>query len=69
MTEKPFLDIKEASELTGLTKATIYRKVSQETIPAYKLGNKAIRFDRAELIEWMKQRPIGGDREPKTDQA
>lgn len=59
MTDKPFLNVKEASELTGLTEKTIYRKISEGTIPAYKLSNKVIRFDRTELIDWIKERPVG----------
>lgn len=56
---KQFLNINEASQLTGLTVQTIYRKIHEKAIPAYKIGNKAIRFDREELISWIKSNKIG----------
>jgi len=64
---KQFLDVNEASELTGLTVPTIYRKVSQKTMPAYKVGGKSLRFDRKELIAWMKSKPIGQKFEAKSE--
>lgn len=65
--QKQFLDVNEASELTGLTVPTIYRKVSQKTMPAYKVGGKSLRFDRQELIEWVKSKPIGQKVQKESD--
>lgn len=43
-----------AQELTGLSKATIYKLVSERKICHSKRGNK-LYFNRAELLDWVAQ--------------
>lgn len=49
------LDIKEASAFLKLAVATIYSKVCRGEIPATKPGRQ-LYFNKAELIEWLKQK-------------
>lgn len=51
-TAKPFLTLSEASELTGLSKSTIYRMTSEKAIPHLKRGGKLL-FNRLEIIDWL----------------
>lgn len=46
------IDIKQASELMGVSVQTIYGKTSTRMIPHYKKGKK-IYFKRDELLAWL----------------
>lgn len=48
------IGIAEAAELTGLKKATIYRKTYDGTIPCERFG-KFLVFSRKALTQWMKE--------------
>lgn len=50
---KEVLTIDEAVLLTGFNKGYLYKLTSEKKIPHYKCGRE-LRFDRAELIAWMK---------------
>jgi excisionase family DNA binding protein len=49
---KPYLSLAEASDLTGLSKPTLYRLTSQKQIPHIKRGGKLL-FNRQELVAWL----------------
>ena len=52
-----FMGIKEVSELTGLTKATIYRYVNGGTFPRpIPLGGRRVAWLLSELQDWMNER-------------
>jgi excisionase family DNA binding protein len=50
-----YLTIDDISELTGLTKQTIYGQRSKRLIPAYKFGRE-LRFKKSEIMAWMESR-------------
>lgn len=50
------LTIEECSELTGLSKSTIYKKVSARLIPHFK-ASKRVYFRRQEVLDWMMSNP------------
>lgn len=49
---KEVMNVKEASQYLGITPDTLYKYVSMERIPAFKLGNRW-RFKKTVLDEWM----------------
>ncbi len=52
---KEVMNIKEASQYLGISPDSLYKYVSLERIPAFKLGNRW-RFKKTILDEWMAQR-------------
>jgi excisionase family DNA binding protein len=49
---KEVMNVKEASQYLGISPDTLYKYVSMERIPAFKLGNRW-RFKKTILDEWM----------------
>ena len=49
---KEVMNIREASQYLGISPDTLYKYVSLERIPAFKLGNRW-RFKKTVLDEWM----------------
>ena len=49
------MDIREASEYLGVSRDTLYKYVSQERIPAFKLGNRW-KFKKTVLDRWMERK-------------
>ena len=49
---KEVMNVKEASHYLGIPSDTLYKYVSMERIPAFKLGNRW-RFKKTVLDEWM----------------
>ena len=49
---KEVMNIKEASHYLGISPDTLYRYVTTERVPAFKLGNRW-RFKKTVLDEWM----------------
>ena len=55
------LSIREAVDVLGLKRPTIYKYVSQKSIPYVKIGTRVL-FDPKDLKEWIgtqKIKPIG----------
>jgi excisionase family DNA binding protein len=52
---KEVMNIKEASQYLGISPDSLYKYVSLERIPAFKLGNRW-RFKKTVLDEWMEQK-------------
>ena len=46
------MDVREASAYLGVSRDTLYKYLSEERIPAFKLGNRW-RFKKTVLDEWM----------------
>ena len=49
---KEVMNVKEASHYLGISPDTLYKYVSMDRIPAFKLGNRW-RFKKTILDEWM----------------
>ena len=49
------MNIRQASQYLGVSPDTLYKYVSEERIPAFKLGNRW-RFKKTLLDAWMEQR-------------
>jgi PTS system nitrogen regulatory IIA component len=45
------LDVKEVARLLSVSEKTVYRWITKNEIPAYKIG-QTYRFNRVELLEW-----------------
>ncbi|MGH9375238.1 MAG: helix-turn-helix domain-containing protein [Terriglobia bacterium] len=48
------MDVREASQYLGVSKETLYKYVTEERVPAFKLGNRW-RFKKAVLDNWMER--------------
>jgi excisionase family DNA binding protein len=46
------MDIREASQYLGVSRETLYKYVSEDRIPAFKLGNRW-KFKKTVLDRWM----------------
>lgn len=66
MTESPeVMNIRQASEYLGVSPDTLYKYVSEERIPAFKLGNRW-KFKKTLLDSWMERKSsMGEGREKK----
>lgn len=63
------LRLPEVMSRTGLSRSTIYLKVSQGTFPLpVNLGPRAVGWVEAEVQEWLKQQ-IEASREPVYEQG
>ncbi|WP_137673567.1 helix-turn-helix domain-containing protein [Agarivorans sp. Toyoura001] len=62
LTNKPILDINECGILLSMTSAQIYKLTSSREIPHSKIG-KHLRFNREDIIEWVKNNRIATRRE------
>lgn len=52
---KPALSFEEGCAYCGISKSSMYKHTSNNTIPHYKPKGKLIYFKRNELDEWMLQ--------------
>jgi predicted DNA-binding transcriptional regulator AlpA len=51
--EKLLIDIRELSELTGLTVGGLYHMVSQNRVPCVRLSRRCLRFSLPAIREWL----------------
>lgn len=59
------MNIRQASEYLGVSPDTLYKYVSEEKIPAFKLGNRW-KFKKTILDSWMERKSsVGEGRERK----
>jgi excisionase family DNA binding protein len=56
------MNIRQASQYLGVSPDTLYKYVSEERIPAFKLGNRW-KFKKSILDSWMEHRSSGGQSE------
>ncbi len=61
---KEVMNVREASQYLGISPDTLYKYVSMERIPAFKLGNRW-RFKKTVLDEWMEIKCRPGLREKR----
>ena len=52
---------REVESRFGISKTTIYRKVADGSFPPpIQIGARAVRWDEAEIAEWLRGRPRSG---------
>ncbi len=49
---EPLINVLELAELLGLSKETIYRKISMTKLPRYKVG-RLWKFKKTEVSRWL----------------
>ncbi len=54
---EPMMTVEQVATWLNVSSKTISSYVADGTIPVYRIGEKSIRFDRNELIEWMRTKP------------
>jgi excisionase family DNA binding protein len=54
------MNIRQASQYLGISPDTLYKYVSEETIPAFKLGNRW-KFKKSILDSWMEDRSLSSE--------
>jgi excisionase family DNA binding protein len=54
------MNIRQASEYLGVSPDTLYKYVSEDKIPAFKLGNRW-KFKKTLLDRWMESKSSGGE--------
>jgi excisionase family DNA binding protein len=65
MAEAPeVMNIRQASQYLGVSADTLYKYVSEERIPAFKLGNRW-RFKKTVLDQWMERESNAGENRGK----
>jgi excisionase family DNA binding protein len=66
------MNIRQASEYLGVSPDTLYKYVSEERIPAFKLGNRW-KFKKTILDSWMERKSSVGEgrdrKKPKSAKA
>ena len=60
------MSIKEASEYLGVSADTLYKYVSEDKIPGFKLGNRW-KFKKSLLDQWMNEKSVA--RQPREKKA
>ncbi len=51
------MNIRQASQYLGISPDTLYRYISQDLIPAFKLGNRW-KFKKTVLDRWMEKKMV-----------
>ncbi len=54
------MNIRQASQYLGISPDTLYKYVSEETIPAFKLGNRW-KFKKSILDSWMENQSLSNE--------
>ncbi len=54
------MNIRQASQYLGISPDTLYKYVSEELIPAFKLGNRW-KFKKSILDNWMENKSLGSE--------
>ncbi len=66
------MNIRQASQYLGVSPDTLYKYVTEEKIPAFKLGNRW-KFKKTILDQWMEQKSTmnmsGAKKKPKSGQG
>ena len=58
------MDIRQAAEYLGISADSLYRYASENTIPAFRLGNRW-RFKKTRLDAWMDEQSGVSEQVPK----
>jgi len=51
------MNIRQASQYLGVSPDTLYKYVNEQSIPAFKLGNRW-RFKKSKIDEWMEEKSM-----------
>ena len=58
MHEERLLNVREVTELIGVSKSTLHRMVSANRFPRpIRVGLRAVRWRLSEVLAWMESRP------------
>ena len=57
------MNIRQAAAYLGVSPDTLYKYVAEESIPAFKLGNRW-RFKKSKLDEWMEEESMRSLKRP-----
>jgi excisionase family DNA binding protein len=60
MESREVMNIREAAQYLGISADTLYKYVSEENIPAFKLGNRW-KFKKTILDAWMERQSMGAN--------
>ena len=52
--ETPLMNAKEVASLLGIKTQTLWTLVNKGVIPAYRLGERTVRFNRGEVLSSLK---------------
>lgn len=63
MKENRFMDVPACAEYIHLAKSTVYKMVSNKTIPFSKIGTRTL-FDRVQIDQWVINGGVMEDRLP-----
>jgi excisionase family DNA binding protein len=55
---KEVLNLEEAAMFIGVTRSQLYKLTHNHAIPYFKPSGKLVYFERAELINWLRQNPV-----------
>ncbi len=55
---KPLMSYEETARLLGVKLGTLYAWVHHRKIPHVRLGDRLVRFDRAEIEGWLDARRV-----------
>jgi len=50
---------REVADELAVTPRWVYTQVAQHGLPAYRLGNRALRFDPHAVLEWLEAQKVG----------
>ena len=51
------MNIRQASQYLGVSPDTLYKYVGEQSIPAFKLGNRW-RFKKSKIDQWMEEKSV-----------
>ena len=63
MKENRFMDVPALAEYIHLAKSTVYKMVSNKTIPFSKIGTRTL-FDRVQIDQWVINGGVKEDKLP-----
>lgn len=63
---KDFLTVKEASQMLGLSKGTLYNMIGRNQIPYYQPRGK-VYFKRAEILQWIEEGRVASVEEVRNE--
>ena len=58
MEQRDLVDVNQATRLTGLDKATLYRLAREGRLRSFRVLGRALRFDRRDLLNLVVERPV-----------
>ena len=57
MKTRDLVDVREATRLTGLDKATLYRLAREGLVRSFRVLGRSLRFDRTDLVALVREKP------------